>query len=180
MQNIHSVLSSPTLFFLSVIKAVFSLSSNWCVWAVFHRVKRAFVTCWGSVQWHLGETCWKANCSQQKWRPGCRDAYMGYHGASGMNLRLISLTHFLYRNQEDPAKTACLCWQPFNNMAAVVSPHAFCHLAHWSFFAQLNWENLNLCRPLVRLRFFFFFFCCCYSNLSWFCLVGKITGSAHF
>lgn len=71
-------------------------------------------------------------------------SHMGYHRAPGMSSSLISLSHFLYRNPEDPAKTACLCWQPFNNMV-VVSPRIFCHLAHRCFSAQLSRGKLNLC-----------------------------------
>ena len=110
---------------LSLIKA-----KSCCVWAIFHGAI-AIVTCWCIVWWDPGKKkIHEMETAVQKWWPGCSDAHMGYHRAPGMSLSLISLSHFLYRNPEDSAKTACLCWQPLNNMAVVVNPHIFCHLAH--------------------------------------------------
>lgn len=79
---------------------------------------------------------------------------MGYHRAPGMSSSFISLSHFLYRNPEDPAKTACLCWQPFNNTVVVVSPRIFCHLALRC--AKLNWEKTKPLYDSFHVQIFFF------------------------
>lgn len=79
----------------------------------------------------------------QKWWSWSSDARMSYHRAPGMSSSLVSLSHFLYRNPEDPAKTACLCWQqPLNNML-VVSPRIFCHFAHWCFLYTAHLGKLK-------------------------------------
>lgn len=96
--------------------------------------------------------CPKGKPAVQKWWPRSSDAHVGYQRAPGMSSSFVSLTHFLYRNQEYPAKTARLCRRSFNNKPEL-STHIVCHRAlnfarcldppsRWNFHA--GWSRIML------------------------------------
>lgn len=131
-------------------------------------------------------TCPKGKPAVQKWWPRSSDAHVGYQRAPGMSSSFVSLSHFLYRNQEYPAKTAHLCWRSFNNMPEL-STHIVCQCAlnfarcldppsRWNICFHAGWSRIVLMRVpklLQRICGFIHILSSIFTSLFCLYLCGK-------